>query len=71
MLDIGKTISFSLEAQSAKLHDAMAELAKRLANTIVEWSDIKALMPSHKVTLDKCPSVWPNAIGEIPPEPYL
>ncbi|KAL5503472.1 hypothetical protein EMCRGX_G010427 [Ephydatia muelleri] len=29
----------------AKLRDALAELARRLANSIVEWSDIKALRP--------------------------
>ena len=62
MLDIGKTFSFSLEVHSAKLHGAMSELAKRLANTIVEWPDIKALMCSHKVALDKCPGVQPIAI---------
>lgn len=37
-----------------------------LANTIVEWSDIKVLMSSHLVALDKCPGVRPIAIGEIP-----
>ena len=31
-------------AHSAKLRDALAELARRLANSIVEWSGIKALM---------------------------
>ena len=49
-----------------KLCDVLAELAKCLANSIVEWSDIKALMSSCLVALDKCPGVRPIAIGEIP-----
>ena len=53
-------------AHCAKLRDALAELARRLANSIVEWSDINALMSSHLVALDKCPGTRPIAIGEIP-----
>ena len=49
-------------AQRAKLCDAMAVLARCLDNTIVEWSDIKALMCSRLVALDKCPGVQPIAI---------
>ena len=54
------------EAHSAKLHDAVAELSRYLANSIVEWSDIRALMSSCLVALNKCPGVRPIAIGEIP-----
>ena len=52
-------------AHSAKLRDALAGLARCLANSIVEWSDIKALMSSCLEALDKCPGVWLIAIGEI------
>ena len=44
----------------------MAELSRHLANSILEWSDIRELMSSHLVALDKCPGVQPIAIGEIP-----
>ena len=36
-------------AHSAKLRDAVAELARHLANSIMEWSDIRALMSSHLI----------------------
>ena len=50
-------------AHSAKLRDA---ISGRLANSIVKWSDIRALMSSRFVALDKCPGVRPITIGEIP-----
>ncbi|KAL5491070.1 hypothetical protein EMCRGX_G016288 [Ephydatia muelleri] len=52
-------------AHSARLRDSLAELARRLASSIVEWSDIKALMSSHLESLDKCPGVRPIVIGEL------
>ena len=53
-------------AHNANLRDAVAELSRRLANSIVEWSDIRALMSSRLAALDNCPGVRPIAIGEIP-----
>ena len=53
-------------AHSAKLRDAMAELARKIANNVVNWVDICALMSSHLIALDKCPGVTPIAIGEEP-----
>ena len=33
----------------------MGELARKLANTIVKWDDIRALMCNRLIALDKCP----------------
>jgi len=49
---------------SAHLQDAVVMLAHHLANGIVEWESIRALMSSHLITLDKCPGVRPIGIGE-------
>ena len=46
---------------SACLRDAVAKLARLLANGIVDWENIRILMSSH---LDKCPWVRPIGIGE-------
>ena len=52
-------------AHSERLRDAIAELARQLANTMVEWNDICALMASRLLALDKCPGVWPIGVGEV------
>ena len=52
-------------AHSERLRDAIAELARPLANTIIEWNDIRALMASCLLALNKCPGVQPIGVGEV------
>ena len=51
--------------QSAKLRDAIAGLIGVMANGIIEWSLIKALMSCRLIALDKNPGVRPIGVGEV------
>ena len=51
-------------AYSAHLRDAVAGLACHLANTVVKWEDVCALMANRLIALDKCPGIRPIGIGE-------
>ena len=51
-------------APSAHLHDSIAALYRRICNLIVPWDDIRALVASCLIALNKCPGVHPIGIGE-------
>ena len=51
-------------AHSTHLRDAVATLARQLANSVTPWSDVCALVLNCLIALDKCPGVRPIGIGE-------
>ena len=51
-------------AQSSHMRDQVASVARRLANSIVPWSDIRGFVASRLIALDKNPGVRPIGVGE-------
>jgi len=51
-------------SSSAHLRDSVAALFCHLCNSIVPWDDVRALMASHLITLNKYPGIRSIGIGE-------
>ena len=52
-------------AQSAKLRDAVGALTCLLANGIVNWDMICAMLSSRLIALNKNPGIQPIGVGEV------
>lgn len=51
-------------SSSAHLCEAVAALCRLLCNSSVLWNDIRVLLSSYLIALEKCPGVHPIGVGE-------
>ena len=47
------------------MKDAITELSRHIANAIIDWDDIQALVACRLMALNKCPGVRPIGVGKM------
>ena len=52
-------------SHSARLRDAIAALARWMANNVIDWNLIRVLMSCRLIALNKNPGVRPIGVGEV------
>ena len=60
-----KSLLVSHGKASERLREAVADLATKMSNEVMEWSDISALLARRGLMLDKKPGLRPIGVGEV------
>ena len=59
-----KDVLLRFGSTSGHLRETIAGFCRNLCNSVVPWDDIRALLASRLIALDKCPGVHPIGVGE-------
>ncbi|CAM9779109.1 unnamed protein product, partial [Heterosigma akashiwo] len=62
---VWKSLLLGYGNASGRLREAVASLATKMSNEVLEWSDLSALLVRRGIMLDKKPGLRPIGIGEV------